>query len=140
MNILKKIKEILNDSKLDSSDKLIEINSIIPKEKVTETVELFGNTCEVKREGNTIIYDGSYGVEYTDTPRLENQDDIYYTGCGCTWDTDLDGKRYYKRYCYAYIRESAREDYKHLEHNDIIDNDARLEYQVIKILKKYQLL
>ena len=42
-----------------------------------------------------LISHGGFG-EHTETPRLENTSDIIYSGCGCTWGTDLDGIRYYE--------------------------------------------
>ena len=38
---------------------------------------------------------GGFGY-HIENPRLEKPDDIYYEGCGCTWNTDLDGVRYHK--------------------------------------------
>lgn len=36
---------------------------------------------------------GGFG-EHNENPRVEKDEDLYYSGCGCTWDTDLDGLRY----------------------------------------------
>lgn len=38
---------------------------------------------------------GGFG-EHTENPQLDSFDEIYYSGCGCTWDTDLNGVRYHK--------------------------------------------
>jgi hypothetical protein len=35
-------------------------------------------------------------MNHTKTPRLKNPDDLYWDGRGCSWGTDLDGKRYDK--------------------------------------------
>lgn len=57
---------------------------------------LFGpsNTGFAVETPNETIFNGGFG-EFTDTPRLKPGQDIYYSGCGCTWDTDEDGKRFY---------------------------------------------
>ena len=57
---------------------------------------VFGQKCGVRKEVNTLIFDGSAGHDYIDNPRLENPEDLYYSGYGCTWGIDLDGKRYWK--------------------------------------------
>lgn len=36
---------------------------------------------------------GSFGG-YIETPVVTNPDSLYYTGCGCTWDTDDNGDRF----------------------------------------------
>jgi hypothetical protein len=73
------------------------------------------------------------GVEYTDNPRLKNQDDLYYTGCGCTWDTDLDGIRFWKRYS-SFLMEGNR--YSHLSHGDIINEKARMKKLIKECLSE----
>lgn len=137
MNIIKRLRQILNNEKLDLADKIIEIENCLPKEKEVEMGEIFGQPCQIKREGNAIIFDGSVGCEYTDNPRLKNQDDLYYSGCGCTWDTDLDGKRYWKRYS-AFItdRDGRSSRYSHLSHGDIIDEKARIKKLVQECLSE----
>ena len=61
--------------------------------------------------------------DYTNKPRLKTKDDIYYTGCGCTWDEDLDGKRYHKLYHPCLTNNPS---YNHLNFNDIVDDEARI--------------
>lgn len=124
--ILEKIREILENKNLDIADKICEIEKLLPEKK--ETTNFLGANCEVRREGNAIIFDGSIGVEYVDNPRLKNEDDIFYIGCGCTFDTDLDGKRYWKRY-HSMI---SGDRFSHLNHGDIIDEKARIK----KIVKE----
>jgi len=51
---------------------------------------------ELTIKGNSIHFDGSKGVNYTDTPILKDPKDIYYIGCGCTWGIDDVGDRYWK--------------------------------------------
>jgi hypothetical protein len=137
MNIIKKIRQILSNEKLDLADKIIEIESCLPKEKEVEMGEIFGQPCQIKREGNAIIFDGSVGCEYTDNPRLKNQDDFYYSGCGCTWDTDLDGKRYWKRYSpFVTERDGRSGRYSHLSYGDIIDEKARIKKLVQECLSE----
>lgn len=133
MNIIKKIRQVLADEKLDLADKIIEIESCLPKEKEVEMGEIFGHPCQIKREGNAIVFDGSVGCEYTDSPRLKNQDDLYYSGCGCTWGTDLDGKRYWKRYSCIMTKGSG---YSHLSHGDIINEKARIKKLVQECLSE----
>ena len=114
MSIIKKIRQILSNEKLDSADKIIEIESYLPKEKEIEISEIF---------------------EHTDNPRLKNQNDLYYDGCGCTWGTDLDGKRYWKRYS-RFITDSGRSNnrYYHLSEGDIINEKARIKKLVQECL------
>lgn len=38
--------------------------------------------------------DGSYTDIYTDEPKLSDKS-MYYSGCGCTWDIDDEGNRFY---------------------------------------------
>tara|TARA_R110000850_G_scaffold116989_1_gene233015 strand:- start:56 stop:463 length:408 start_codon:yes stop_codon:yes gene_type:complete len=133
MNIIKKIREILSNENLDLADKIIEIESTLPKEKVKEYRDIFGQKCEIKREGNAVIFDGGAGFEYTDNPRLENQDDLYYTGCGCTWDTDLDGARYWKRYNPSVMRGDR---YGHLSYGDIVNEKARMKKLIKECLSE----
>lgn len=134
MNIIKRIRQILSNEKLDLADKIIEIESCLPKEKEVEMGEIFGQPCQIKREGNAIIFDGSVGCEYTDNPRLKNPDDLYYSGCGCTWDIDLDGKRYWKRYSGFGSDRNGR--YSHLSHGDIINEKARIKKLVQECLSE----
>lgn len=133
MNIIKKIRQILSNEKLDLANKILEIESCLPKEKEVEMGEIFGQPCQIKREGNGIIFDGSVGLEYTDNPRLNNNDDLYYTGCGCTWGTDLDGKRYWKRYS-PFI--TGTSTYSHLSYGDIIEEKARIKKLVQECLSE----
>jgi hypothetical protein len=133
MQVLKKIKQILSDQKLDLADKLIEIERLLPKTEPIEVTEVFDGKCSVKREGNSIIFDGSYGQEYTDNPRLKNPDDLYYTGCGCTWDTDLDGIRFWKRYNPIITRDGR---FNHLSYGDIINEKARIKKIVQECLNE----
>jgi hypothetical protein len=133
MNIIKKIRQILNNEKLDLADKIIEIESCLPKEKEVEMGEIFGQPCQIKREGKAIIFNGSVGCEYTDNPRLKNQDDLYYSGCGCTWDTDLDGKRYWKRYNPSVMRSDR---YGHLSYGDIVNEKARIKKLIKECLSE----
>lgn len=123
MKIHNDIRNILADEKLDLGDKLIAIEALLPKEQPVELVELFGSPCKVTRKNGGIIYDGSYGEDYTDNPRLANHRDIYYEGCGCTWGTDLDGKRYWKLFDAG--NSKYYDKYPHLDHMDIINNTAR---------------
>ena len=137
MNIIKKIRQILNNEKLDLADKIIEIESCLPKEKEIEKGEIFGQPCQIKREGNAIIFDGSAGCDYTDNPRLKNQDDLYYTGYGCTWGTDLDGKRFWKRYNPSITdRTFGNSRYSHLSYGDIINEKARIKKLVQECLSE----
>lgn len=66
--------------------------------------------------------------DFTETPNLKDPSEIYYSGCGCTWGEDLDGKRYYKLYDGI-----NSERYRHLTPGDIIDEKARIR----KIMKEY---
>jgi len=137
MNIIKKIRQILSNEKLDLADKIIEIESCLPKKKDVEMGEIFGQPCHIKREGNAIIFDGSVDCEYTDNPRLKNQDDLYYSGCGCNWDTDLDGERYWKRYSsFITDRDGRSGRYSHLSHGDIINEKARIKKLVQECLSE----
>jgi len=133
MNTIQKIREILQDETLDIADKLIEIEQCLPKEKEVEVGEIFGQKCQIKREGNTITFDGGYGLKYTDNPRLQNSNDLYYTGYGCTWDTDLDGNRYWKRYHPSITKNSEN---KNLTYGDIVNEEARIKNIVKKCLSE----
>lgn len=128
-----KIKKILY-SNLSPEDKIIEMTQLLPRIN-TEAVTVFGSECEVRREGNAVIYDGSMrnSIEYVDNPVLKNPDDIYYSGCGTTWGKDDNGDRYWKRYNKFGKRFSDKEQYPHLNHGDIIDEEARIK----KYFKKF---
>lgn len=65
-------------------------------------------------------------MEYTNNPRLKNETDLFYTGYGCTWSEDLDGKRFYLRY-HPDITKNTQPPY--LKLGDIIDPEARAENQ-----------
>ncbi len=135
--ILKKIKEIIYSRKLDIADKLCEIEKLLPKKQESVTAEFFGAKCEVRKEGNAVIFDGSSGCEYADNPRLKNKDDLYYEGCGCTWGIDLDGKRYWKRYSpFITDKNSSNNRYSHLRYGDIIEEKARIKKIVIECLNE----
>lgn len=71
--------------------------------------------------------------KYTDNPRLQNEDDLYYSGCGCTWGTDLDGVRYWKLYK-PYIMRS--DNYRHLSLGDIINEKARIKKLIKECLSE----
>lgn len=66
--------------------------------------ELVNYLLELERQGkgkfqideNSISFDGSFGIEYTDVPILKNPEDRYYSGCGTTWGVDMVGDRYHK--------------------------------------------
>lgn len=95
-----KILAILNNKALSQSDKLIEIHSVVTNPKNEDSYEIpgLGTVTMTKGEGgDSIVIDGSKvsGVEWTDEPRLMEKNDIFYD-CGCTWGTDLDGKRFWK--------------------------------------------
>lgn len=115
-------------------DKAQKLYQESPDEGITE---LFGNTCKVTRVGNTTIYDGSYGQNYVDNPVLKNPNDIFYTGCGATWDVDDNGNRYWKRYNSSSI---SNERYSHLSHGDIINEEARIKKIVRDVLKELNLI
>lgn len=134
MKLIQKIREILANNKFDLADKLIEIESLLPKEqsKEKEYAEIFGQKCEVKRDFNSLIFDGSTGCEYVDNPKLNNPDDIYYDGCGCTWGTDLDGKRFWKRYN-AFNDRSRNSN---LSHGDIVNEKARIKKLIMECLSE----
>ena len=71
--------------------------------------------------------------QYTDNPRLNNPNDLYYEGIGCTWSIDLDGIRYWKRYYPVLSRKRFDDDtYSHLIMDDIIDEKERIK----KIVKE----
>lgn len=90
------------------------------------------NELENYRKEKKFIIDSSIGCEYTDNPRLKNEDDLYYTGYGCTWGIDLDGKRYWKRYSpFITDKDSKFKSYSHLSHGDIINEKARIK-QLVK--------
>lgn len=83
-------------------------------------------------KASTYIIDG---VEYTDKPRLRNPDDLYYSGRGTTWDIDLDGMRYWKRYSgFATNIGEMKTRWSHLSHGDIINERARIQKIVIETL------
>lgn len=58
--------------------------------------QIFPKKQIIIEDDGSITIDGSIGVEYTSTPKLANKNDLYYSGCGCTWDVDLNGVRYHK--------------------------------------------
>lgn len=58
--------------------------------------QIFPKKQVIIENDGSITIDGSIGVEYTSAPRLANKNDLYYSGCGCPWDIDLDGVRYHK--------------------------------------------
>jgi len=122
--IFKKIREILESTNLDIADKLCEIEMLIPKERKIVT-----------NKTSNAIFNDSEVDEYIDNPRLENEDDLYYTGAGCAYGTDLDGKRYWKRYCATITEKDMRNmRYRHLMHGDIIDEKARIKKIVMECL------
>lgn len=119
-----KIREILENKELDIADKLCEIERLMPKKEDTVDTEIIDT-----------------GLEYTDNPRLKNKDDLYYDGCGCTWGEDLDGKRYWKRYCPITTEErfgvsKFGRRYSHLKFGDIFDEKARIKKIVIECLNE----
>lgn len=67
----------------------------------------------------------------TDKPVLNDPDDIYYEGCGCEWDKDLNGDYYWKLYHPAKIVLPV-DNYRHLQIDDIVNERARIE----KIVEK----
>ena len=97
MTLAQEIGSILDDAALNETDKLIEIFKALPNDPGDDEI---GEFMGVKGEriGNTIVFDGSKGYDYIDNPKLNKPNDIYYEGCGCTWDTDLNGERYWKLY------------------------------------------
>jgi hypothetical protein len=131
MNIIKKIRQILFNDKLDTADKLIEIEQALPKltKAETQTAVVFGSLCEVRHEGNDVIFDGSKFAKYVDNPVLDNPDDIYYQ-CGCTWGVDKNGDRYHKKYHTI----KSPHKYGYLSHGDIIDEKARIKQYVKEAL------
>ena len=129
MSTLKKIKEILYNSSLSIEDKLLEIQQQLPENKDVP-IEMFG--IEGRKVGNSMIFDGSLGYDYIDNPELDNPDDIYYSGCGCTWDTDKNGNRYWK----LYSGHSRGDRFHHLDDGDIINNKARTKKMITDILKE----
>ncbi|MFT5450607.1 MAG: hypothetical protein ACI9N9_000084 [Enterobacterales bacterium] len=78
---------------------------------------------------------------YTDNPRLENENDIYYEGCGTTWDVDLDGKRYWKLY-HPVLSKFSDDDnsLSHLSTSSIVNEEARITKIVVGILKSNNLI
>lgn len=88
------------------------------------SLDIFGqhfSNKQVRKVGNNLIIDGSKGVVYTNIPNLKNKEDLYYSGCGCTWDIDLDGNRYYKL-----NRKTGK----------IYNDEARLEKEIQNILNE----
>jgi hypothetical protein len=125
-----KIKAILYNNELCPEDKLIEIQQLLPKDNI-EVGEIFGQPCTITRKGNDIIYNGAHG-EYTNTPRLVNPGDIYYTGYGCTWGIDLDDRRYWK----TYHPGITKNGYRHLALGDIVNEKARIQAIVREYLNE----
>lgn len=93
------------------------------KERIDELQKLFALTEGLQ-------------VKYTDTPRLENKDDIYYSGCGTTWGTDLDGNRYWKKFS-PFITKNS--NYNHLNYGDIINEKARTKKIVMECLSELKI-
>lgn len=135
MNFISKIRSILSDNRFDLADKICEIEKALPIKKGVGVVEFLGSSCTITKEGNAIIIDGSAGFEYIDNPRLENRDDLYYEGCGCTWGIDLDGNRYWKRYS-PFMGRNSNDRYAHLSFGDIIDEKARMKKLIIECLNE----
>ena len=79
-----KVRNILRNTTLYLADKLIEMQKYLPKSEDLGMTTVFGQKCGVRKEGNTRIFDGSAGHDYIDNPRLENPEDLYYSGYGCT--------------------------------------------------------
>lgn len=42
-------------------------------------------------------------TEYTNSPRLRYPEEIYYSGAGPNWDTDLDDNRYFKKFNHLFL-------------------------------------
>lgn len=78
--------------------------------------------------------------EFTDTPRLENQDDIYYSGVGPTFGIDLEGKRYWKLHNPFMLHFYLQKAHEHLKFGDVVDDTARTEKIIRNVLKKEGLI
>lgn len=68
---------------------------------------------------------------YINTPKLIHPNNIYYDGYGPTWDTDLNGERYWKRYDPS-ICSNLR--YAGLKFDDIVNEEARIKALMTKYL------
>lgn len=84
--------------------------------------------CAKKRDPEFAAFFGvkerTKGVEWVDEPRLDDPEDKYYSGRGCTWGTDLDGNKYHK--LYSFFNDQSK-IYPHLNHGDIVNEKARIE-------------
>jgi hypothetical protein len=74
--------------------------------------------------------------EYTDNPVLDNSDELYYSGAGCTWGTDKNGQKYWKRYSPAAIDSHFTDKYDHLSIGDIVNEKARIEKIMREIIEE----
>ncbi len=97
MTLAQEIRSILDNAALNETDKLIEIFKALPNDPDDDEI---GEFLGVKGEriGNSIVFDGSKGYDYINSPKLNKPSDIYYEGYGCTWGEDLNGERYWKLY------------------------------------------
>ena len=138
--IRKKIREVLESTSLDMADKLWEIEKLLTKKRETIIAEIFGSKCEMRKEGNIIIFDGSIGCQYIYNPVLKNEDDLYYSGAGCTWGIDINGSRYWKRHDPCMIDKTLGGNrYAHLNPGDIIDEKVRIKKLIIECLNELQM-
>ncbi|MEE9374512.1 MAG: hypothetical protein V3V00_15765 [Saprospiraceae bacterium] len=85
-------KDIVTNPTYDDFNKAWNVVFGYDFKKCTVEGSVFG--LAIRTPGGLTVH-GGFGF-YTQTPRLENPDDIYYEGCGCDWDTDLEGNRYHK--------------------------------------------
>lgn len=123
LQIIKKIRDIIFSSKSDQ-DKVIDIGLLIEK-PAPETANVFGAECEVERRNGRIIFNGGSDIDPLYNPALASEDSRYYSGCGCTWDTDLMGNRYW-------LLDKRT--------GEIYDERARIEGIVLGLLKREGIL
>lgn len=62
---------------------------------VVHSVENGVNTGFTVETPKGICMNGGFG-NHTETPNIQDPDDIYYSGRGCTWGIDMDDVRYHK--------------------------------------------
>jgi len=96
--------------------------------------ELYGRNLKnsgfwVRTPDGKLHMDGGFG-EHTEEPVLEDNQNFYYSGIGCDWDEDMNGKRFYL----IDKETNLPHDFLYVYSRGIINNYLNAQ---VNVLKKY---